>query len=702
MSLKLNMGLLGLLGFALQCFDVLAWPLFALLYPLYSSIRAIETNSISDTHKLNTYWIVFSLILLFEHAFMKLLECFSLWPYMRLLIVFYLVIPHFDGALYVYRHLICPCLSMDPQILFSLFKMRKESLVRENFLSEVERYVKENGYEGLEKFISSKPNGGQNDMKAVQVLVKKKETTANQVSEAEPILTVNKDRSSAMQIKEKTIEVAADRRILETPPSKKVQKELTAVSALATQTDAKNIEVAADTGILKTLPQKKVQKEWTAISPLPTQTDAKTIEVAADRGILKTLPQKKVQKEWTAISPLPTQTDAKTIEVAAERGILKTPPPKKVQGELAAVCPLPIQTDAKNIEVAADTGILKTLPQKKVQKEWTAISPLPTQTDAKTIEKVQKEWTAISPLPTRTDAKTIEVAAERGILKTPPPKKVQGELTAVCPLPIQTDATFDFPLGGNIHKATYEAVKINNEAKPNLTLTEDHTVPAVKINGKPVEVGIGMEHPQSPKQVQKEWTCALCQVTTTCETTLNSHLQGRKHTASYDALKARNQAFVFVPTNAPASTAKTSHHPNKEPGKSIPSSGVKQKVTSNEHVQAQKKISPITKLYKPKEVLVDGVSSNGLKGKTTIHLEKVQSQQPKQNSRLWCAVCSVRCSGEIDMMCHLKGRKHKENEQRQENLRQENLFKVAGMNKPWGICDTVTGVASVLKANSTE
>ncbi|KAL6211442.1 hypothetical protein ACLB2K_016668 [Fragaria x ananassa] len=432
------MGLLGLLGFALQCFDILA-PLFALLYPLYSSIRAIETNSISDTHKLNTYWVVFSLILLFEHAFMKLLECFSLWPYMRLLIVFYLVIPHFDGALYVYKHLICPCLSMDPQIIFSLFKMRKESWVRENFLSEVERYVKENGYEGLENFISSKsisikPNGGQNGM---------------QVSEAEPILTVNKDKSSAMQMKEKTIEVAADKRILETPPSKKAQKELTAVSVLATQTDAKNIEVAAD----------------------------------------------------------------------------------------------------------------------------------------------------------------------RGILKTPPPKKVQGELTAVCPLPTQTDATFNFPLGGNKHKATYEA-------KPNLTLTENYTVPAVKFNEKPIQVGTGTEHPQSPKQVQKEWTCALCQVTTKCETTLNAHLQGRKHKASYDALKARNQAFV--PTNAPASTAKTSHHPSKEPGKSIPSSGVKQKVTSNEHVQAQKKISPITKLDKPKEVLVDGVSSNGQKGK---------SQQPKRKRR---------------------------------------------------------------------
>lgn len=38
------------------------------------SVRAIENNSISDTQMLNTYWLVLSLILLFEHAFLKLLE----------------------------------------------------------------------------------------------------------------------------------------------------------------------------------------------------------------------------------------------------------------------------------------------------------------------------------------------------------------------------------------------------------------------------------------------------------------------------------------------------------------------------------------------------------------------------------------------------------------------------------------------------
>ncbi|CAL5213554.1 unnamed protein product [Lathyrus oleraceus] len=43
------------------------------------------------------------------------------------------------------------------------------------------------------------------------------------------------------------------------------------------------------------------------------------------------------------------------------------------------------------------------------------------------------------------------------------------------------------------------------------------------------------------KEVQKEWACALCLVTTSSETTLNSHLSGRKHMNTIEALKAKKQ-----------------------------------------------------------------------------------------------------------------------------------------------------------------
>ncbi|ONH93383.1 hypothetical protein PRUPE_8G229300 [Prunus persica] len=105
-KLKLKMGFVGLVEFAFQCFDVLAW--------------------------------------------------LPLWPHIRLMIVFWLLIPQYGGAFYVYNHLIRPCLSVDLQIVINWFnKRKKSSFDRDNFLAEVERYVKENGPEALENIVAS-------------------------------------------------------------------------------------------------------------------------------------------------------------------------------------------------------------------------------------------------------------------------------------------------------------------------------------------------------------------------------------------------------------------------------------------------------------------------------------------------------------------------------------------------------------------
>ncbi|CAN1357299.1 HVA22-like protein a [Linum perenne] len=50
-------------------FDVLALPLVTLLYPF-----AIETKSRSDDQQWLTYWVLYSMITLFELTFAKILE----------------------------------------------------------------------------------------------------------------------------------------------------------------------------------------------------------------------------------------------------------------------------------------------------------------------------------------------------------------------------------------------------------------------------------------------------------------------------------------------------------------------------------------------------------------------------------------------------------------------------------------------------
>ncbi|XAR53007.1 hypothetical protein NMG60_11021375 [Bertholletia excelsa] len=154
------MGLLDVLEFAFKCVNFLAWPLFSLGYPLYASIRAIESDSKSSMRNLVAYWILFSLISFFELAFGKLLEWLPIWYYIKLVTICFLVLPQFDGACYAYEQLVRPCLSFNLEVIVKKFTNPKKdtSLNAETFLAVAEKYAKENGLEELEKLIAQKSN----------------------------------------------------------------------------------------------------------------------------------------------------------------------------------------------------------------------------------------------------------------------------------------------------------------------------------------------------------------------------------------------------------------------------------------------------------------------------------------------------------------------------------------------------------------
>ncbi|XP_012074597.1 HVA22-like protein a isoform X2 [Jatropha curcas] len=160
------MGFMGLFfKFSLECFHVFAWPLIALGYPLCVSIEAIETDSISTsaTQKLITYWVCLSLILLFEHAFHKLLLWLPCWTHVKLVIVFYLLTPDFDGSFFVYKRFVHPCLSIYRFANQKVFLKQDEELVQ-----QVNRDAKRTGAKSLENLIAFKaefeePKVGQKD-----------------------------------------------------------------------------------------------------------------------------------------------------------------------------------------------------------------------------------------------------------------------------------------------------------------------------------------------------------------------------------------------------------------------------------------------------------------------------------------------------------------------------------------------------------
>jgi len=65
-------------------FDVLAGPIISLAYPLYASVRAIETKNPVDDQQWLTYWVLYSFITLFELTFAPIIEWLPFWSYAKL------------------------------------------------------------------------------------------------------------------------------------------------------------------------------------------------------------------------------------------------------------------------------------------------------------------------------------------------------------------------------------------------------------------------------------------------------------------------------------------------------------------------------------------------------------------------------------------------------------------------------------------
>nr|AYM54784.1 HVA22-like protein-like transcript variant X1 [Cymbidium ensifolium] len=139
----------------LKNFDVLAGPLVTLVYPLYASVKAIESKSHVDDQQWLTYWVLYSLITLFELTFVKVLEWLPIWPYAKLIFTCWLVLPYFSGAAYVYEHYVRPIFVNQQMVNIWYVPRKNDALDRsDDILSAAARYIETNGPEDFEKLIS--------------------------------------------------------------------------------------------------------------------------------------------------------------------------------------------------------------------------------------------------------------------------------------------------------------------------------------------------------------------------------------------------------------------------------------------------------------------------------------------------------------------------------------------------------------------
>ncbi|KAL6875795.1 hypothetical protein ACP4OV_013308 [Aristida adscensionis] len=146
------MGSGSLLKVLAKNFDVLAGPLVALAYPLYASVKAIETKSPVDDQQWLTYWVLYSLITLFELTFASIIQLLPFWPSMKLIFICWLVLPYFNGAAFVYQNYVRP-IFVKNQMVNIWYVPQKKGLFgkSDDFLTALDKFVEENGTEALKK-----------------------------------------------------------------------------------------------------------------------------------------------------------------------------------------------------------------------------------------------------------------------------------------------------------------------------------------------------------------------------------------------------------------------------------------------------------------------------------------------------------------------------------------------------------------------
>lgn len=133
-----------------------AWPTVMLIYPLYASIRAIESPSELDDQQWLTYWVLYSLITLFELTFYKILAWIPIWPYVKLVLLFWLVLPMFNGAAYIYENYVRKFVVAKEQPSSPELPKGKKQVYRmisPTARAGVERYIAIHGYDSLERVI---------------------------------------------------------------------------------------------------------------------------------------------------------------------------------------------------------------------------------------------------------------------------------------------------------------------------------------------------------------------------------------------------------------------------------------------------------------------------------------------------------------------------------------------------------------------
>ncbi|KAI8532416.1 hypothetical protein RHMOL_Rhmol11G0213000 [Rhododendron molle] len=608
----------GFLKFAFKCFDLFAWPLFGLGCPLYASIRAIEDNSNSKMRNVVAYWILFSLVSLFELAFVKLTDRIPFWPYLKLMAMCLLVLPDFNGASYVYECLLRPCLSVDLRTAMKYLIKPKEdkSLNAENFLAVAERYVQENGSEALEKLLDRKSKHTKPDIGVEEI-----ESMTNTEERDTAVATQRKPDKPTIffQSKVKAPHVARENANVgelkdESPAAGATEQEARLATAKSNlyspHWQVKCVEPNLAQNEKKTVAAGEIKEKTVATAG----GESKAVEI---------IDSEKVPREWTR---------AKSKSASGR---------KRVRRHKAR--------ELKASQQVNESEGSSSLFQSKHTKPDIGVEEI------KEMTNTEENETAAA---IQSKVKEPHVAKENANA---------GELKDESPA------------------VATEQVKC---VEPNLAQNEKKTVAAGEIKEKKVATAGGESKAVeiiNSEKVQREWTCALCQVTTTSEKILDSHLQGRRHKAQ--ELKASKQVnesegssslFQSMHTKPDIRVEEIKEMTNTEEKETSAAIQCKVKephvAKKNANAGELKDESPAAATEQVKCVEPNlaqnekkTVAAGEIKEKTVAtaggESKAVEIINSEKVQREWtCALCQVTTTSEKILDSHLQGRRHKAQE----------------------------------------
>ncbi|KAI4308663.1 hypothetical protein L6164_031717 [Bauhinia variegata] len=101
-----RMGFEALQMILTKSLSIIAWPPFSLLFPIYASIRTMESDCRSRKQRCLAFWVIFSLFKIIESELAVLLNWTPWWTHVKGMATILLVLPYFGSASYVYNYFI--------------------------------------------------------------------------------------------------------------------------------------------------------------------------------------------------------------------------------------------------------------------------------------------------------------------------------------------------------------------------------------------------------------------------------------------------------------------------------------------------------------------------------------------------------------------------------------------------------------------